>query len=85
MARFIPVDSALEMWIADARGRKVKEPSITKMRQLKDSLIAFCALKDVDLVSNITVEEMREFRRGWSDDSAAPVFRDAAGRLCHAQ
>jgi hypothetical protein len=61
----VPVEEALDKWIADARGRKAKEHTIAKMKQVRDRLLDYCNTKDLSLVSTITVAHMREFRESW--------------------
>ena len=61
----ITVEQALEKWLSDAIGRKLKEHSIAKMRQVKDSLLGYCGPRELALISNLTVEHMREIREGW--------------------
>jgi hypothetical protein len=45
IARFVSVEEALDKWIADAQGRKVKERSIDKMQQIKKSLLGHSSVK----------------------------------------
>jgi hypothetical protein len=65
------IEQACDKFIQDGEARGLREPTLYKFRLLFKQLKQFAADKGLVFVSNLTVDEVRQFRASWPNKNFA--------------
>lgn len=63
------IESACDKFLADAKARQLREGSLRKYRQLFKQLNAYCEVRGIALLNNLTTEELLAFRSTWKNSN----------------
>ena len=63
------VESACDKFLADAKVRQLKEESLRKYRQLFKQLKEYAQLRGINLLNNLTTDELLTFRQTWKNSN----------------
>jgi len=63
------IESACNKFLADAKARQLREGSLRKYRKLFKQLKAYCGVRGIALLNNLTTDELLAFRSTWKNSN----------------
>src|ERR1022692_2457928 len=64
----VPIAEARAAFVADAKARNLREPTLKKYRQLFDDIEAFCKLSGLLHIKQIELPTLRAFHAAWKGE-----------------
>lgn len=65
--KHIPISEAIEIFLAEQKARALTESTLRKLRTLTSALADFCEAKNIINISQLNIDQVRQFRVSWKD------------------